>query len=90
MVESTMNGNDSDSGDEAAFLQSLGLKQNLRKGKEVAAKAASSSKGKDKSATTGGGSFQSMGVSTFLVSAMISSEIVFADAPLLHLFLQNC
>lgn len=49
-----------DSGDDEAFLQSLGLKQNLRKGKEVAAKAAAASKGKDKAAT-GGGSFQSMG-----------------------------
>lgn len=63
MADSTMNGNASDSGDEDAFLQSLGLKQNLRKGKEVAAKAASSTKGKDK-LTTGGGSFQSMGKPT--------------------------
>lgn len=63
MADSNMTGNVSDSGDEDAFLQSLGLKQNLRKGKEVAAKAASSSKGKDKAMTTGGGSFQSMGAS---------------------------
>lgn len=58
---STMNGNASDSGDEDAFLQSLGLKQNLKKGKELAAKAASSSKGGKDKAATGGGSFQSMG-----------------------------
>lgn len=58
---------DDDSGDEEAFLQSLGLKQNLKKGKEVAAKAAgASAKGKDK-ASTGGGSFQSMGGSTLHV-----------------------
>lgn len=60
MSTRTIAGNDSDSGDEDAFLQSLGLKQNLRKGKEVAAKVANSSKGKDKP-QTGGGSFQSMG-----------------------------
>jgi hypothetical protein len=57
------NGNVSDnSEDEDAFLQSLGLKQKLKQGKELAAKnaASSSGKGKDKAAIAGG-SFQSMG-----------------------------
>lgn len=61
---------DDDSQDEDAFLQSLGLKQNIKKGAKVALSASSAVAGgsKKKGANAakeknvvGGGSFQSMG-----------------------------
>lgn len=46
------------SDDDAAFMEQLGLKNNLREGSRIVKTTKSN---KDRKAATGGGSFQSMG-----------------------------